>query len=244
MGNTIELSHIQLSIVVTVYSETFSIAETVERLLRNDRGYIKEILIVISPKSSLESFRICEQLVAAHPPVKLHLQRTNPGLGWAYREGMQMAEGNYVALMSGDLETEPEAIDRMVRKIEETACDGVIANRWLRRGGFHNYDRFKLLLNWLFQKIFKTLYSTSLGDLTYGFKVLKKEIAKGIHWEGTLHEIAVETTLKPIKRGYYLEQVPSIWIGRTEGESKNPFARNFRYVWLAMKILISTPDNQ
>lgn len=243
MGNTGQLSQIQLSVVVTVYSETFSIIETVERLLENDRGYIREILIVISPRSSKESFRICEALAATHPSVTLHVQETNPGLGWAYREGMEVAKGNYVGLMSGDLETEPEAIDRMVRKIEETACDGVIANRWLPRNGFQNYDKLKLVLNWLFQRIFKTLYATSLGDLTYGFKILKREIAKGILWEGTLHEIAIETTLKPLKSGYYLEQVPSVWIGRTEGESKNTFARNFRYVWVALKILVSPPKH-
>lgn len=152
--------------VVTVYSETFSVIETVERLFKNDRGYLKEILLVIAPKSSNESFRICEALADAHPLVRVYVQKTNPGLGWAYREGMAAAKGNYVGLMSGDLETEPEAIDRMVRKVEETACDGVIANRWLSRNGFRNYDKLKLVLNWLFQRIFKLLYATSLGDLT------------------------------------------------------------------------------
>lgn len=243
MVNSVELSQIQLSVVVTVYSETFSVIETVERLFKNDRGYLKEILLVIAPKSSNESFRICEALADVHPLVRVYVQKTNPGLGWAYREGMAAAKGNYVGLMSGDLETEPEAIDRMVRKIEETACDGVIANRWLSRNGFRNYDKLKLVLNWLFQRIFKLLYATSLGDLTYGFKILKQEIAKGIQWEGTLHEIAIETTLKPLKSGYYLEQVPSVWIGRTEGESKNTFARNFRYVWIALKILVSPPNH-
>ncbi len=152
---------------------------------------------------------------------------------------MEIAEGNYLALMSADLETEPEALDRMVRKIEETACDGVIANRWLPHGGFHNYDRFKLVLNWAFQKTFKKLYATKLGDLTYGFKTLKSDIVKNIRWEGTLHEISTETTLKPLKKGYSLEEVPSVWIGRREGKSKNSGLRNLRYVRTALEILFS-----
>ena len=146
------LSDIHLSVVVTVYSETFSVIETVKRLLALDRGYITEILLVVAPKSTEECFEVCRQLEKDFPLVRLYVQKRTPGLGWAYREGMANAKGNYVALMSGDLETEPEAIDRMVRKIEETGCDCVAASRWLPGGSFVNYDKLKLILNWIFQK--------------------------------------------------------------------------------------------
>jgi len=51
-----------------------------------------------------------------------------------------------------------------------------------------------------------------------------------IEWHGTLHEICIETTVKPIKHGYNLQQVPSVWVGRREGRSVNTFFKNFRYV--------------
>ncbi len=234
----IPLSDIRLSVIVTVYSETFSVKETVERLLRGDRGYTQEILLVVSPKSSPESFAMCKELGKRHPKVKVHTQERTPGVGWAYREGMARAKGNYLALMSGDLETEPEAVDRMVRKIEETGADCVIASRWLPGGGFVNYDKKKLVLNWMFQKLFRILYRTKLTDLTYGFKILKKEVADRIHWEGTLHEIFIETTVKPLKAGFDFEEVPSVWVGRKEGVSKNTFWRNFRYIRLAITTLL------
>lgn len=231
------MKEIDLSIVVTVYGETFSVKETIERLLKNDRGYIKEIIIVISPRSSKESFIVCEDLVKNYPLVKMHVQENNPGAGWAYREGMKMAEGNYVTIMSGDLETEPGAVDRMVKKIEETGCDGVMTSRWLKGGGFVDYDKKKLILNWLFQKIFRILYWTKLTDITYGFKTLKKSVIDSINWEGTLHEIFIETTVKPLKKGYYLEEIPSVWVGRKEGVSKNTFMKNFRYLKITLKTL-------
>lgn len=233
------LAQIQLSVVVTVFSETFSIRETLNILERNDRGYIKEILLVVSPRASEESFAICRERAARDPRVKILVQKNNPGIGWAYREGMEAATGNYVALMAADLETEPAAVDRMVEKIVGTRCDGVIANRWLQGGGFTNYDPLKYVLNWIFQKIFKALFWTKLGDLTFGFKILSKEMTESIQWEGTLHEICIETTVKPLKKGYYLEQVPSIWVGRKEGRSVNTFFRNFRYVRTALRVLTS-----
>jgi glycosyltransferase involved in cell wall biosynthesis len=231
----VPLSTIKLSIVVTVYSETFSIDETLKILLGRDRGYIREILLLVSPRASEETFSICRKWVAQEPRVKLVVQQHNPGIGWAYREGMEAAKGNYVALMAGDLETEPAAVDRMVQKVVETGCDEVIANRWLPGGGFTNYDPLKFVLNWIFQKIFRVLFWTRIGDFTFGLKLLSKDLAESIGWEATMHEICIETTVKPLKLGYHLEQVPTVWVGRQEGRSVNTFFKNFRYVKLGFK---------
>jgi dolichol-phosphate mannosyltransferase len=222
-----------------VFSETFSIRETVDTLLASDRGYIKEIILLVSPRASEESFAICRECADKNQRVKILVQKNNPGIGWAYREGMQAATGNFVALMAADLETEPAAVDRMVEKILRTGCDGVIANRWLAGGGFTNYDPIKYVLNWLFQKIFRLLFWTPLGDLTFGFKILSRQITDSIKWQGTLHEICIETTVKPIKQGYRLEQIPSVWVGRKEGRSVNTFLKTFRYVEMACKALVN-----
>jgi dolichol-phosphate mannosyltransferase len=231
------LSHIKLSVVVTVFSETFSVRETVDILLANDRGYLHEIILLTSPRSSAETLAICREQERRDRRIRVVIQQNNPGIGWAYREGMQAATGNYIGLMSADLETEPAAIDRMIDKIIQTGCDEVIANRWLPGGGFTNYDPFKLVLNWIFQNVFRVLFWTKLGDLTFGFKILSRKIAESVNWEGTLHETCIETTVKPLKQGFYVEQIPSVWIGRREGRSVNTFFRNFRYVGLAFKVL-------
>src|SRR5215467_2447352 len=99
-----------LSVVVTVYTESISVIETIDRLQRSDQGGMREIIIVVSPRASRETMTICEDLAAKHPMVRLHIQQHVPGVGWALREGMAMATQECVAIMSGDLETEPEAV--------------------------------------------------------------------------------------------------------------------------------------
>ena len=142
------------------------------------------------------------------------------------------------------LETEPEAIDRMVMEIERTGCQVVIANRWMKGGGFQNYHPAKRVLNWLFQQVFKRIFATGVGDLTYGLKILSKDLADAISWEGTLHEIALETTIKPILMKAAIRQVPTIWSGRREGISKNSFLINCRYVWLALRLAWIFPEKR
>ncbi len=229
-------SGMRLSVVVSAYNETESLRETLRRLRAADKGYIHEIILAASPKGSPQCLAVCQELVAADPQVKLHIQTRVPGAGWAFRESVALATGTHVAMLSADLETEPEAVQRMVDKVLETGCDGVIANRWLKGGGFVNYDRLKYVLNWIFQKTFSILYWTRLGDLTYGYKLLSKEVCDSIEWEGVLHEYFIETTVKPIKAGFRLEQIPTIWIGRKEGVSANTFWRNFRYVKMALSV--------
>ena len=87
-----------------------------------------------------------------------------------------MATQECVCIMSGDLETEPEAVERMFQKMKETGADVVIGSRWDKGGGFQNYDRIKYVLNWIFQKMFKVIYWTHINDLTYGFKILRKHV--------------------------------------------------------------------
>ena len=231
---------IQLSIIITVYSEETALRQTVQRLLKNDRGYIREIILVVCPLSSPGCLAVCRELAETDSRIKNRLQE-NSGVGWAVREGMAAASGDHIAIMSADLETEPEAVDRMVRKIEETGCQAVIANRWMKGGGFQNYHPLKLALNFLFQQIFKRLYATDIGDLTYGFKILRKDLTEAITWQGTRHEIFIETTLKPLVSGASIGQVPTVWMGRQEGSSTNNFLINCRYVWLALKLISAVP---
>lgn len=225
-----------LSVVVTVYTESFSVIETIDRLLKSDGGSLREIILVVSPRASKETMKICEDLAASHAMVRLHIQQRVPGVGWALREGMNLATQECVAIMSGDLETEPEAVERMFQKMKETGADVVVGSRWAKGGGFKNYSRVKYVLNWIFQKLFKVIYRTRIDDLTYGFKILRKHVIDSIDWESAFHEIYIETTVRPLKRGYHLEQVPTVWIGRREGRSVNTFFRNFGYVKLALKV--------
>src|ERR1700682_9209 len=73
----VPLSQVQLSIVVTVFSETFSIRETVDILLGHDRGYIKEIILLVSPRASAEALAICQECADKDPRVKILIQKNN-----------------------------------------------------------------------------------------------------------------------------------------------------------------------
>lgn len=228
----------RISVVMPVYSETDTVRPIVEQLVGDLTWRLCEIIILQSPRASERSRAICRQLLDDYPQVRLHVQQNNPGLGWAVREGLEKVRGNLVLMIDSDGEMEIDTVPRMLAEMERGGHAMVAASRWLPGGGFQGYDRKKYYLNWCFQQVFRWLFWTPLHDLTYGFKLLRAELVRGIAWQGTLHEIACETTLRPVRLGVSVAEVPSRWTARTHGVSQNTFWRNFRYVRMAASILV------
>jgi dolichol-phosphate mannosyltransferase len=226
----------RVSVVLPVHSETDTVRQIAGWLRATLAELLHEIVIVLSPRSQPASQDVCAALAAADARIRVYVQKNNPGLGHAVREGMQRTTGNLVLLMDSDGEMENETVLCLLAEMISGGHDLVVASRWGNGGGFRGYSRLKYWLNWGFQQLFRVLFWTRIRDLTYGFKLMRGELARGIVWEGTLHEIACETTLKPIRLGVSVGQFASVWTARAQGASKNTFCRNFRYVAMALKI--------
>jgi hypothetical protein len=227
----------RISVVMPVFSETDTVRSIAEWLRRELGPRLHEIIIIQSPRSSPQSRAVCRELADDYPQVRLHAQQHNPGLGRAVREGFAHTTGNLVLMIDSDGEMEIETVPRMLAEMAKGGHGFVAASRWLPGGGFSGYSKLKYALNWCFQQLFRWLFWTPLHDLTYGFKLIRAELIHGIDWKGTLHEIACETTLKIVRLGVSVAEVPSKWTARTQGVSKNTFWRNFRYVRTAAAIL-------
>ena len=156
---------------------------------------------------------------------------------------MRSVRGNVVLSMDSDGEMEIETIPRMIAEMARSNVGLVVGSRWLPGGGFVGYSPAKRWLNWGFQQVFRILFRTRLHDLTYGFKLMRTELVQNIAWEATLHEIGCETTLMPIRLGVPVAEVPTTWRARAEGRSSNNFLRNFRYVGMALSILLQGVSN-
>ncbi len=135
--------------------------------------------------------------------------------------------------MDSDGEMELATIPRMIAEMARGNFGLVAGSRWLPGGGFVGYSPAKRWLNWGFQQLFRVLFRTRLHDLTYGFKLMRTELVRNISWEAIYQEIGCETTVKTIRLGIPVSEVPTTWRARVEGRSTNNFARNFRYVGMA-----------
>ena len=230
------MTPMKISVIVTVYSETDLLTQSVEHLRRQLEPWPYEILIVVHPKSSAECLALCDRL-GRDSDIRIIVQGPRSGIGWAYREAIPHLTGTHALMMNGDLETNPDDAAAIVRKAVETGADIVCASRWLRGGGFSGYDPLKLVLNYGYNLIFRTLYGTSIHDLTFGYKLIRADLLRRVNWEYGTHEFCAEVLLKPLRLGCTAVELPTRWVKRQGGDSKMTFMRNFRFVSAAWRIL-------
>lgn len=228
---------LDLAAVLPVWDEGEVVAEVVGQLV--ELAGPREVILVVSDRSGEETRRAIASLQERHPEVRVVPQVGQTGLGRAVRLGLAATSAEWVLMMDSDGEMDVATVPRMIAEQARTGADLVVGARWLPGGGVSGYDPFKKVLNRGFQLLFRILYRVPLHDLTLGFKLLKGDLARSLPWSGVLHEIAVETTLRPFRAGAKVAEVPTVWTQRRAGVSKNTFWRNFRYVRMALEVLRS-----
>ena len=226
-----------VGVLLPVFDETDSISEVTTKLEKALGPHLGEILIIVSPKSQDETKKICTEL-AKKKHIRMEIQEDNPGLGPAIKQGIASLKTDAILWIDSDGEADPATAKLMLEAMLRKKADLVVASRWLNGlGGFIGYDRPKLFLSYWFRNLLKILFMTPLSELTYGYKLLRNTpTLQKMKWESRWHDIAIETTLKPLVFGFKPAQVPTVWTKRKEGASKNPFKNNFRYIYRAAQI--------
>lgn len=139
--------------------------------------------------------------------------------------------------MAADLETNPLHVGQLIAASRKNPGSVICTSRWIHKGSFSaGYNSAKYIANFLFQLIFRSLYGTSLTDLTFGYRLMPTILAKSIRWEECFHPFFLETILKPLRLGVTAVEIPTNWVARCEGKSQNAFWMNFLY----FKIGLST----
>ena len=231
------------TIVLPVMNETVSLEQTVEIILRDARPSIREILIVVCERTTPEAMAVVNRLKGQLGDLVVVHQQTLPFLGGALRECYALARGSHTVLMASDLETEPNDLGRLIEQARETPWAIVAGSRWLKRGNFSGYLPIKLVANWVFQAFFSMLYGVRLTDLTFGYRVYPTPVIQSIAWEELRHPFLFECLVKPLRLGVPVVEVTTTWRARIEGESQNPFFRNFVYFRTGLRTRFSSVES-
>ncbi len=230
MNDTLSASRFEsATILITVMDETVSLEETVRIVMRDVKDRVAEILIVVCKRTTPEAMATVERLSKSLGSlVRVHIQ-TLPFLGGAIREGFDLARGSHVVMMASDMETDPNEVKNLIANAETHPSAIITTSRWRAGKTFEGYSKIKLVCNWIFQKIFATLYCVRLSDMTFGYRIFPTKLVQSIRWEELRHAFLFETLVKPLRLGVEVIEIPCGWKARPEGRSWNSFFLNFVY---------------
>jgi glycosyltransferase involved in cell wall biosynthesis len=126
-----------LSIVVPAFNEEAVITETAKRLLKLvDRmsAAVDVEVVFIDDGSRDQTLAHLREIAEQHPQVKVVALSRNFGHQIALTAGLDVAEGDYVAVIDADLQDPPELIEDMYRMAAGGGVDVVYGRRRSRAG--------------------------------------------------------------------------------------------------------------
>jgi dolichol-phosphate mannosyltransferase len=157
------------SLLIPVYNEEGLIDELVSRSVKALETFTSNYEILFINDGSTDSS--LEKLLAARKKyhrIKIIDLSRNFGHQAAYTAGLEMALGNYVAMMDGDLQDPPEHLPEMYQKMKDENLDIISGLRQGRKG-----KRLRLITN-LFHALFKKVSEVDGIENSGNFSIMNR----------------------------------------------------------------------
>ncbi|HEY4509779.1 MAG TPA: dolichyl-phosphate beta-glucosyltransferase [Candidatus Paceibacterota bacterium] len=212
---------IKLSVIIPVYNEENRLPKTlkaVDEYLRT-QSYKYEILVV-NAGSTDRTKELVETAMREMQNLSI-LNRKNRGKGYAVREGMLAARGQYRMFMDADNSTSIDQVSKMWPEFEKGA-DVVIGSRDIKDAQIAvSQPLWRQTLGNVFNLIVQTLSGLwGMWDTQCGFKGFSAAAAQEIFARCTIDQWAfdVEVLVIAKKSGYKIKEIPVTWINDKESK--------------------------
>lgn len=211
----------KLSVVMPAQNEEGSVGATVEGVVAVlEREGIDYEVVVVNDDSEDSTEAVVAALGEANPRVRVHRSHYERGFGMAIRAGLDVYEGDAVAIVMADASDDPEDLARYHRLLEE-GYDCAFGSRFVRGAKVYDYPRVKYVVNRLANQFIRILFRHRYNDTTNAFKAYRREVIETIQPLLSKHfNLTVEMPLKAIVRGHSYAVVPTSWTNRTTGVAK------------------------
>lgn len=226
-----------LSIIIPVYNEETSIKPLADELLlvlaRIGRKFE---LIFINDGSTDNSQKNIEELCKRHPQSIKKIQfRKNSGKAAALQAGFNLAKGDIIITLDGDLQDNPQELPRFIKKIEE-GFDLVSGWKQNRKDPVT-----KNLASKLFNFVTGKVTKIKLHDFNSGFKAYRAEAVKTLNLYGELHRYI---PVLVAAQGFKITEIPIEHRKRQFGKSKYGSIRFINGFFDLLTVLFITKFNK
>ena len=167
----------KISCIIPVYNEAANIDQLYRRLrqaLNKDFHYVQHEIIFVDDGSSDGTFEALARIQSVDPSVAVLQFSRNFGHHIAITAGLDMAEGDVVVMMDGDLQDQPEEIIKLYRKLQD-GYDVVYAERKKKR--FHPIKR---CASYFFNMVIRQLIHEPIVVNSTIFRIMTKQVVDNI----------------------------------------------------------------
>ena len=211
----------KLSIVMPIYNEKSSLAESVRRVLAVELPLQRE-LILVNDASNDGTDKVIEEIRSRYSSedVKVISHETNLGKGAALRSGFAEVQGDIVIIQDADLEYDPQDYPRLLKPILDGRADVVYGSR------FVGSEEKRVLYYWhsVGNKLLTTLSNMctnlNLTDMETCYKVFRRPVVDQLNIKSNRFGVEPEMTAKVARGHWRVYEVGISYSGRTYAEGK------------------------
>lgn len=230
-----------LSIVIPVFNEEKTIGTVLENVKKILLPEIDMEIIVVDDGSEDESAKIISSIASKNKNIKLIRHKRNMGKGAAVVTGFESAKGDILLIQDADLEYDPKYIPKLIKPILSNSEEVVYGTRLRKNISLFGKNRtplpFHIVGNKFLSFATSILYGESITDMETGYKILKKNVLKGIELKSKSFDFEPELTAKILKKGIRILEIDieTKPRGYDEGKKIRPIHDGIIALWTLIK---------
>jgi dolichol-phosphate mannosyltransferase len=231
---------LKLSVLIPARNESGSIEQTVSDVSAVlEREGIDHEVLVVDDGSSDETAVAVERLSEQDERIRCRRSHYGHGFGLTVRAGLDLFEGDAVAITMADGSDDPEDLPRYHRLLEE-GYDCAFGSRFVAGSEVRGYPLPKLVLNRAANWVIRLLFRHGYNDTTNAFKAYRREVIETARPLLANHfNLTVEIPLKAVVRGHSYGIIPISWTNRESGVSKLSLKEmGSRYVFIILYVFL------
>lgn len=220
-GSTSRAPLVRMVMVVPTYNEADNLGWIVERTL----AAVPEAHVLVVDDSSPDGTgKIAEEIASRERRVDVVHRTEKAGLGAAYLDGFSVAldrDFDVIGEMDADGSHQPEQLHRLLDALVD--ADLVIGSRYVPGGTVVNWSLFRKALSVGGNGYARAMLGLPVRDVTAGFRLFRAATLRTLDLHGVEsvgYCFQADLTLRTVRAGLTVREVPIDFLERERGESK------------------------
>jgi dolichyl-phosphate beta-glucosyltransferase len=206
-------THMYLSVIIPCYNEELRLPSTLNRVNEylSKQSYAHEI-IVVDNGSTDGTIELVKKYQKTLPTLRL-LNEKSFGKGWAVKQGMLNAQGEYRLFTDADNSTDIAQIERLLAYTP--AFEVVISSRKAPGAKLaYPQPKYRVFLGNLFAFIVSLIVPLGVRDTQNGFKLFSRNAAEKIFSRQKINYWAFDVEILALARKFKfpIKEVPIVWV--------------------------------
>ncbi|MEM3607837.1 MAG: polyprenol monophosphomannose synthase [Candidatus Bathyarchaeia archaeon] len=176
---------------------------------------------------------------AAEMGAKVYRQSSR-GLGGALREGLELAKGDVIFTMDGDLSHDPVFIPRFLAELDK-GFDIVVGSRRMKGGKVVGWGLRRKATSWTANILGRLLAGVGVSDLTSGYRAYRREALRRVNlkaMDSNGYAFQLEILFEALRHGCKVGAVPIVFRDRVKGASKLGSKDIFEFLRISLRLFL------